>query len=253
MVRLLSSALSTMLTWAMLFDTALAQDPCAEIGPDCRALSPAEVKAFKGLVLAVKDLLPVPDAARYAADGADEASNMPFVAETKISGGAIVGGSWPTGCFPFSPYNTLHFGYDAKAAQEKPVDKEKDPLAAVQAMMSVMEKKIELSVWLRPHPYLVSVEDGKIMDVRDQDAYNIEKSTEFLSWQTGDDNVTVNMIFGARTVNEEETVNTHEPASRFAPLKSIELVIGGPKAEVAALKKRIDRRAFAALLGPVVK
>jgi hypothetical protein len=253
MVRLLSSVLSMTLTCAMLFDPALAQDPCAEIGPDCRALSSAEVKAFKELVLAVKDLLPVPDTARYAPDGAIEASNMPFVAETKISGAAIVGGSWPTGCFPFSPYNTLHFGYDAKATQGKPVDKDKNPMAAVQAMMSVMQKKIELSVWLRPHPYLVSVEDGKTVDVRDQDAYNIEKSAEFLSWQTGEDNVTLNMVFGPRTVNEAETLNTEKPAPKFAPLKSIELVIGGPKDEVAALKKRIDRRAFAGLLGSVVK
>ncbi len=38
-------------------------------------------------------------------------------------------------------------------------------------------------------------------------------------------------------VKEAETLNTDKPAQKFAPLKSIELVIGGPKDEVAALKK----------------
>jgi hypothetical protein len=253
MVKLLSVILSMMFIGSMLYNPVLAQNPCAEIGSDCRVLTATEVKAFKELVLAVNALLPVPDAARYQPDGAIEASTMPFVAETKISSGVMTGGSWPAGCFPISPNNTLHFGYDAKSTQEKPAGKAKDPLAAVQAMMAVMENKIELVVWLRPHPYLVNVEDGKIMDVRDQDAYNIEKSAEFLSWQTGDDNVTLNMIFGPRTVKEAETLNTDKPSPKFAPLKSIELIISGPKDEVAALKKKIDRHAFAALLGPVVK
>ncbi len=253
MTKFLSTILSAALLGALLCNPALAQNPCAEIGPDCRVLTAAEVKAFKELVLSVKDLLPVPDAARYIPNGAIEASTMPFVAETKITGAVPTGGSWPSGCFPIYPYNSLLFGYDAKAAQSKPASKTEDPLAAVQAMMSVMENKIELSVWLRPHPYLVNVEDGKTVDVPDQDAYNIEKSTEFLSWQTGDENVALHMIFGPRTGKEAETINMDKPAPKFAPLKSIELNIGGPRAEVAALKKKINRQAFAALLGPVVK
>ena len=254
MVRLLSLVLSTTFIGVMLFNPALAQNPCAESGPDCRVLTAAEVTAFKKLVLAVNALLPVPDATRYVPDGAIEASNMPFVAETKIPGVVSVGGSWPTGCFPISPNNTLHFGYDAKAAQAKPANNANDPLAAVQSMMAIMENKIELSVWLSPHPYLVNVEeDGKMVEVRDQEAYNIEKSAEFLSWQTGDDNVILNMIFGPRTAKEEETLNTDKPAPNFAPLKSIELIISGPKDEVATLQSRINRQAIAALLGPVVK
>jgi hypothetical protein len=100
---------------------------------------------------------------------------------------------------------------------------------------------------------LIDVEDGKSLEVSDPDAYNIEKSTEFLSWQTGDDRVNLNMIFGPRTTKEAETLRMDKPAPKFAPLKSIELVIVGPKDEVAILKKRINRNAFAALLGPVVK
>lgn len=251
MARLLSAVLSTVLIGAVIYNPVFAQNPCAEIGSDCRVLAAAEVKVFKELVLAVNTLLPVPDASRYAPDGAIEASTMPFVAETKIPGGVITGRSWQAGCFPISPNNSLHFGYDAKAVQGKPAGKAKDPLAEVQAMMAVMENKIELSVWLNPHPYLVDLEDGKTVDVRDQDAYDIEKSAEFLAWQTGDDRVTLTMIFGPRTSKEEETLNADKPSPKFAPLKSIELIIGGPKNEVAALKKRINRRAFAALLGPV--
>ncbi len=252
-LRFLSAVFFTTLIGALLCNPASAQNPCDEIGPDCRVLTATEVKSFKELVLAVQALLPVPDPARYVPDGAIEASYMPFVAWTKIPGAVITGGSWPSGCFPIYPNNSLCFGYDGKSSAEKPVDKTKDPLAAVQAMMSVMENKIELSVWLRPHPYLVNVEDGKTMDVRDQDAYNIEKSTEFLSWQTGDENVALHMIFGPRTGKEAETMNTDKPASKFAPLKSIELIIGGPRDEVAALKKKINRQSLAALLGPVVK
>ena len=61
------------------------------------------------------------------------------------------------------------------------------------------------------------------------------------------------MIFGPRTCKEAETLNIERPAQAFAPVKSIELQITGPKAEVAALKKKIDRRAFEALRGAVVK
>lgn len=253
MLRLLTDIFSTMLIGAMLSSPVSAQNPCDEIGPDCRVLTAAEVKAFKELVLAVKVLLPVPDAARYAPDGAIEASSMPFIAETKTPGVIPSGGSWQTGCFPDSPYNTLLFGYDSRSAQKKPAGKEKDPLAAVKAMANVIESKIELSVFLRPHAYLLDVEDGKPLEVPDPDAYNIETSSEFLSWQTGDDRVNLNMIFGPCTVKEAETLRIDKPASKFAPLKSIELVIVGPKDEVAVLKKRIDRHAFAALLGPVMK
>ena len=150
------------------------------------------------------------------------------------------------------PNNTLSFGYDAKAAQKKPAGKGDDP-AAIQGMMSVMENKIEVVVWLRPHAHLVDVEGGKAVDVRDQDAYNVEKTGDFVTWQTGEENVTLHMIFGPRTVKEAETLNTDTPARTLAPVKSIELVIGGPKDEVTLLKKRIDRTAMAGLLGPVAK
>jgi hypothetical protein len=253
MAKLLSAALNTMLLVIMSYSKALGQNPCAEIGAGCRVLTSAEVKSFKELVLAVKTLLPVPNAARYVPDGAIEASTMPFVALTKIQGAVCTGVTWQAGCFLDYPYNTLLFGYDAKSTQGKPATKEKDPLAAVQAMAAVIESKIEVSVELRPHSYLVNVEDGKALDVPDQDAYNIEKNDQFLSWQTGDDRVAIDMIFGPRTVKEAETLRVDSPSPKFAPLKSITLSIVGPKNEVAALKKLIDRQKFAALLGPVVK
>jgi hypothetical protein len=251
--RLLSTILFLTLIGIIFINSATAQNPCDEIGPGCRVLTVAEVKAFKELVLAVKDLLPVPDAARYIPDGAIEASTMPFVALTKIPGAVCIGLSWQTGCFPESPYNTLLFGYDARASQGKPAGKEKDPLAAIQAIGAAIESKIELSLEIQPYSFLVYVEDGKAEDVPDPEAYNIEKSDQFLSWQTGDDIVSLNMIFGTRTVKEAETDRIDKPSAKFAPVKSIELIITGPKNEVAILKKKIDRHVFAALLGPVVK
>jgi hypothetical protein len=253
MAKFLYAVLTIMLIGIMADNQVLGQNPCDEIGAGCRVLTSTEVKAFKELVLAVKSLLPVPDAARYSPDGAIEASTMPFVALTKIQGAVCTGLTWQTGCFPDSPYNTLLFGYDAKTTQGKPAAKDKDPLAAVQAMAAVIESKVEVSVELRPHAYLVYTEDGKAVDVPDLDAYNIEKNDQFLSWQTGEDRVALNMVFGPRTAKEAETLTLNSPSPKFAPLKSITLSIVGPKNEVAALKKLINRQKFAALLGPVVK
>lgn len=253
MAKFLSAVLIIMLIGIMAGNQVLGQNPCDEIGAGCRVLTSAEVKSFKELVLTVKSLLPVPEASRYVPDGAIEASTIPFVALTKIQGVACTGVTWQAGCFPDYPYNTLLFGYDGKTTQKKPATKEKDPLAAVQAMAAAIESKIEISVELLPYAYLVNLEDGKVVDVPDQDAYNIEKNDQFLSWQTGDDRVAIDMIFGPRTVKEAETLRVDSPSPKFAPLKSITLSIVGPKNEVAALKKLIDRQKFAALLGPVVK
>jgi hypothetical protein len=231
---------------------ASAQNPCAEIGSDCRIMTASEVQAFKARVLAVQALLPVPDPARYVHNGAIEASTMPFVAETNTPGAVPTCRAWPKGSFPEYPYNTLLFGYDGKAKDEKTTGDEKDPLAATKAMMSVFENRVELGVSLYPHPFLVAVEDGKLVEVGDSDATDVEKSATFLSW-TSNEGTNLHMIFGPRTGKEEETLILEKPTSAFAPVVSIELEITGPKDEVAALKKKIERKAFEALLGPVVK
>jgi len=72
-------------------------------------MTAAEAKALKDRFLAVKAALPVPDPARYAPDGAGENSEMPFVAETKISGAALTCNSWPAGCF--TTQDSVLFGY----------------------------------------------------------------------------------------------------------------------------------------------
>jgi hypothetical protein len=235
-----------------LVTLASAQNPCAEIGSDCRIMTASEVQAFKARVLAVQALLPVPDPARYAHNGAIEASTMPFVAATKIPGVPLTCRAFPTGSFLEYPYNSLLFGYDPKAKDEKPAGDPNDPLAATRAMMSAFENRVELGVSIYPHPFLVAVEDGKLVEVGDSDATDVEKSARFLSW-TGNDGTNLHMIFGPRTGKEEETLTGEKPAPAFAPVVSIEVEITGPKDEVAALKKKIDRKAFEALLGPVVK
>lgn len=78
---------------------ASAQNPCAEIGSDCRIMTASEVQAFKARVLAVQALLPVPDPARYVQNGAIEASTMPFVAATKIPGVPLTCRAFPAGAF----------------------------------------------------------------------------------------------------------------------------------------------------------
>jgi len=229
-----------------------AQNPCKEIGSDCRVMTPAEVQAFEQLVLAVKAALPVPDVTRYEPDGAIEASTMPFVADTNTPGAVPTCRAWPAGSFPESPQNTLLFGYVLKAKPAKAGGQQKDPLAAVQEMMAEFENRIQVAASLLPHPFLVGYENGKIVDVSDPDATNIEKSEEFLSWESNE-GTDLHMIFGPRTAEEEDTLIREKPTQAFAPVRSIELGITGPKAEVAALKRKIDRKVFESFLGPVVK
>ena len=133
--------------------SASAQNPCAEIGSDCRVMTAAEVQAFKALVLTVKRVLPVPDPARYRHNGAAEGSTTPFVAEANSSEAVPTCRAWPAGSIPESPYNTLLFGYDAKAKPGETKKDQKDPLAATQAMMSAFESRVEVSVELFPHAF----------------------------------------------------------------------------------------------------
>jgi hypothetical protein len=233
-------------TFITFINMALAQNPCNEIGADCRLMTATEVKAFKERILAVKALLPVPDPARYEHDGAAEGSTMPFVAETNILKAVLTCRSWSAGCFPEDPYNTLHFGYLKKLNTGKTAEQQKDPMAAAQAVQAMFENRIEVSIWLLPHPYLMD-------DFDISDAVNIEKNSTFMSWESGEEIITIYMIFGPRTSKEEETLIVNKPAKNFAPVKSIELLISGPKEEVAILKKKINQQALQALLGVVVK
>jgi len=246
MVRFINIVLVSIVAILMLGKEVQAQNPCGEIGPDCRLMTAKEANAFKERLLAVKALLPVPDVSRYVSDGAAEASTMPFVAEAGIKEAVLTCRSWPAGCFPESPYNTLDFGYLKKENGGKKAAPQKDPLAATKVVQTMFENRIEVSVWLRPHPFLMD-EGGN------PDAVNVEKSATFMSWQDGEEIITLHMIFGSRTDNEEETLIAEKPATNFAPVKSIELLISGPEAEVPALKKKINRQAFEALLGVVVK
>jgi len=251
MTMRLMTVLFPVLAILSLQSPALAQNPCEEIGSDCRVMTAAEVKALKERFLAVRAALPVPDPARYAHNGAAEASTMPFVAEAGITGAVPTCRSWPAGCF--TTLDSLLFGYVSRAVREKAGKKPKDIFEASQNVTAEFENRVEVITWIRPHPHLVDNENGKCIDVSDPDAVNVEKSATFLSWETGEGMISLYMVFGLRTCKEAETLNVEKPAKAFAPVKSIELQISGPKAEVDALKKKIDRKAFETLLGEVVK
>jgi hypothetical protein len=248
-----------------LYTAALAQqDPCEEVGSDCRPLTTSEVAALKERFLALRAAVPVPDAARWAPPvGVDEAYTMPFIAELKL-GGAMICVSWPGGCFPEK--NDVSFIYDAVKKSDKPAEKPKESTenksleekvkelaASTQEMQAEFANRIEVDAKLLPHAYLVDEVDGKCVDVTEEDAVTIEKSATFLSWESGD-GTRLTMVFGPRTCKEVETLRVEKPAKVLAPVKSVVLEVVGPnKAEVAALKQKIDRKAFEALLGDVVK
>jgi hypothetical protein len=240
---------------SILGGPAFAQrDSCAEQGPDCRLLTSAEVGALKARLLALRAALPVPDSERWAPPpDLGEAYTMSFLAELNL-GGTMTCGSWPAGAF--TERNDVHFVYDGRQKPGEPAAEakdKKDPLAWVQGMQAAIGNRMEVSATLLPHPYLVDNVDGKCVDVSDPEATNIEKTATFLSWESSEGTILI-MVFGSRTCAESETERVGKPAPALAPVGCITLEITGPnQAEIAALKKKIDRRAFAALLGAVTK
>jgi hypothetical protein len=231
---------------------ALAQqNPCSERGPDCRPLASAEINALKERLLALRAALPVPDPDRWAPPpDVGEPFTLPFVAELNL-GGAMVSGSWPAGAF--TELNEVHFLYDGVT---KPAAKPKDTqdaLAQIEQMQAAIGNRIEVLAKLLPHAFLVSNVNGNCVDVSDPEATRIEKTATFLSWESNGGTL-LTIVFGPRTCKEVETERLQTPAPALAPVKSITLEISVPnKAEMAALKKKIDRKAFEALLGPVTK
>lgn len=158
--------------------------------------------------------------------------------------------SWPAGCYPTE--DNVDFGYVPKAEPGQA----KQPsglLGRAQALMAGFENRLEVTAWMRPHAHLVGNENGKCVDVTEYDAVNVEKTATFLAYDSGEDASNTTLIFGARTCHEDETIQVETTAKAFAPVMSIEIVISGPPEEVAALKKKIARKAIAALLGPVVR
>lgn len=230
---------------------AFAQmDPCAENGPDCRLLTAAEVSAIKARLLALQAVMPVPDPARFAPPpDLSKAMTLDFVAELE-AGGAMISGSWPGGAF--TERNSV-FGLYEGLAKPKSVDA-KDPLAAAKLMEAAFGNRVEVLARLLPHPFLVGVDDkGRCVDVTSSEATDIEKTPTFLSYLHSD-GTSLLMIFGPRTCKEEETLRVGRPAANLAPVKCITLKITAPnQTELLALKKKIDRKAFEALLGPVTK
>jgi hypothetical protein len=224
------------------------QNPCSENGPDCRLLTAAEISALKARLLALQAILPVPEPARFAPPpDLAKAMTLSFIAELE-AGGPMISGSWPGGAF--TERNDVYQVYSGLA---KPADPKKDPLAAVQQMQAAFGSRIEVLARLLPHAYLVDNVDGECVDLSDPEATDVEKTGTFLSWMSSEGTI-LTMIFGPRTCKEVETERVGKPAPSLAPVKCITLEITGPnRAEVMALKKKVDRKAFEALLGPVIK
>jgi len=246
------AALLGVIVFLTLGSPAFAQrNPCSENGPDCRLLTAAEINALKERLLALRAALPVPDPARWAPPpGVGESYAMSFIAELN-TGGAMISGSWPAGAF--TERNSVHPIYDGlvkPAAKQKDT---KDPLAWVEQMQAEVGNHIEVSATLLPHAYLVDNVDGECIDINDSEPTDVEKTPTFLTWMSNEGTI-LTMIFGPRTCKEAETLRVDKPAKTLAPVKCITLEITGPnRAEVVALKKKIDRKAFEALLGPVMK
>lgn len=225
-------------------------NPCAEYGPDCRLLTATEVNAIKARLLALQAIMPVPDSARFAPPpDQSKAMTLDFIAELE-AGGAMISGSWPGGAF--TERNRVYGLYEG-LAKAKPADA-KDPMAAAKLMEAMFGNRVEVLAELLPHPFLVSVDDnGNCVDVTESEATDIEKTSTFLSYIHSDGTI-LRAIFGPRTCKEKEILRVGKPAANLAPVNCITLEITAPdRTEILALKKKIDRKAFEALLGPLMK
>ena len=246
------AALLGVIVFLTLGSPAFAQEnPFIANGPDCRLLTAAEINALKERLLALRAALPVPDPARWAPPpGVGESYAMSFIGELN-AGGAMISGSWPAGAF--TELNSVHPIYDGlvkPAAKQKDT---KDPLAWVEQMQAEVGNHIEVLATLLPHAHLVNNVDGECVDINDSEPTDVEKTPTFLTWMSNEGTI-LTMIFGPRTCKEAETLRVDRPATALAPVKCITLEITGPnRAEVVALKKKVDRKAFEALLGPVMK
>jgi hypothetical protein len=246
------AALLGLIAFLTLGSPAFAQqDPCSENGPDCRLLTAAEINALKGRLLALRAALPVPDPARWVpTPGVEESFTMSFIGELN-AGGAMISGSWPAGAF--TERNDVHFIYDGLVKPAAKQKETKDPLAWVEQMQAEAGNRVDVLAKLLPHAFLVDNVDGECVDINDSEPTDVEKTPTFLTWMSNE-GTNLTMIFGPRTCKEAETLRVDRPAKSLAPVKCITLKITGPnRPEVAALKKKIDRKAFEALLGPVMK
>lgn len=224
-------------------------NPCAEEGADCRPLTAAEASSIKARLMALQAAMPVPDPARFAASkDVGTAFTMPFVAEME-AGAPLLSRSWPGGAF--TERGEVHLLYEGKVKPGAGSGKAKNPWEEAQEMQAALADRVEVIACLLPHPYLVGEEGGRCVDVTETDATDVEKTATFLSYLHSD-GTALRVVFGARTCREEQTLRVESPAAGLAPVACIALDLTAPsRAEVLALKSRIDRRAFEALLGPV--
>ena len=233
-----------------------AQGPCDGAGPGCRAMTAAEETAYWARLKALDAALPVPDPARFETAGLEELlaaaagidAKVKRAADLRAMGVPMTCLAWPAGCFP-TDERGVGRSYRLKQGRGGAGRKADDPLAIGTWALG----EVAVDATLSPYPYLLPEEDGKCPDAP-RGVSGVEKLPAFLAFETADgESVTLTVVFGKRTCNYAETVNVEKPAKILAPVVSIELAVSAPKSELAALKKKIDRRAFEALLGPVVR
>jgi hypothetical protein len=235
--------------------SALGQDPCEEVGSDCRVMTAAERRGFEGRMVALRDALPVPDPERYTRSSVEsfvESMTAPVGGTMNPTEAPLTCRSWAAGCFPEEA--NFGFTYSRKEDLEKANEKTKDLVHLSQQMATEFENQVQVSAWLRPYPFLIANIDGKCVDVADETATAIEKTPSFLTYRTGDEKSgEIHLVFGPRTCKEEDVEQLQQPAKVLAPVVAVEVVITGPTSTIVELEQKISRKQFGSLLGPLVK
>jgi len=225
---------------------------CGEIS-NCRRVTAAEDASLRSALTALERALPAPEAARW-----ERAATSDGMAERqgRAPGRPLFWECNPTwkGCFPKETEVTI--GYQAKgsadAARKKTERRPKDPLAALleagAAAADAMQYGVSTSVRLVPHP----VDNGCFED----EGYPrpLEKAKDFLlEWYDSDGQATASLVFGERACREPEEWPEVSAGTPMAPVRAVVVELRGPTAEVKRLAAAVDRKVFAARLGPVVR
>jgi len=227
-------------------------DPCAE--SSCRALTLEERGAFGRVLAKLIAAVPTPDDGRFQQAGL---KSMQGIASTLVTEA-----TWQSPVFPSNVVDPMAMSHSGRAFPRTlglvysyvlKDERERARLGLGDAFhttgdgeMEAFDLQIRLSASARPA--LASREalgEGKKM----------ERSKDVLLWdarlppeEKGTKRIV--MLLGARIERAEEpgAVAGETAPGQLAPVRSIRIELHGPKADVEALKKRIDRKALLKLL-----
>lgn len=250
--RLLVAALTVLVLGpapARAEEFVIPVDPCSKYA--CRELTKEEQAKLGRVMSKLMNGLPTPETERYEQTGLKSMQGQGAVMVTDPM--------WQASSFPANIVDTMALGFGKDGAFPRSFmviysyalkdqgTREKLGLKqgfhkTAEGEMEVFDLRIEASAWPVPAPVdrgSVPV-GGKGTDIFERRLAGDEQGTSRVS-----------VIVGPKA-NEKDTPEGVPPA-RLAPVKAVKVVLQGPRADVIALAKKINRAALKGLIGPIDK